>query len=231
MVVRLENTNRQVAASGVPAPVTYGTEIHGNQTGIVMEHIEGGTLMELIVVRPDETSAIGAQLAKLHLDIHSHIIPGLGDKLTRVKQQVADVAGVADEIKARCLEFLSGPHPPDVLVHGDLHPANVMLTADGDYIGIDWDFATRGPAGFDVARAYLLLKSWALAPGDFDSDAVEAVRVDLADAYLAAYLDGSDLTMADVEAWLLPVSVDRLREPIPEEEELVRADVERLANK
>jgi aminoglycoside phosphotransferase (APT) family kinase protein len=44
----------------------------------------------------------------------------------------------------------------DRLVHGDLHPDNVLLTADGPVV-IDWSNTCRGPAGGDAAYTYVIL--------------------------------------------------------------------------
>jgi Phosphotransferase enzyme family len=40
----------------------------------------------------------------------------------------------------------------------DLHPGNVMLTADGPFV-IDWSNGCAGEAGADVAMAYLIMAS------------------------------------------------------------------------
>jgi thiamine kinase-like enzyme len=47
------------------------------------------------------------------------------------------------------MPFGEGDGAP-VLLHRDLHPQNVILTADGPRI-IDWEGAARGPAVADVA--------------------------------------------------------------------------------
>jgi aminoglycoside phosphotransferase (APT) family kinase protein len=44
----------------------------------------------------------------------------------------------------------------DVLLHRDLHPMNVILTADGPMI-IDWEGAARGPAIADVAMTWVIV--------------------------------------------------------------------------
>jgi hypothetical protein len=43
-----------------------------------------------------------------------------------------------------------------VLLHRDLHPQNVILTADGPRI-IDWEGAARGPAVADVAMTWVIV--------------------------------------------------------------------------
>jgi Phosphotransferase enzyme family len=45
--------------------------------------------------------------------------------------------------------------PGDRLCHGNLHPANVIMTADDPRL-IDWGGATRAPAGLDLACCHFL---------------------------------------------------------------------------
>ena len=46
--------------------------------------------------------------------------------------------------------------PGDTVMHLDLHPGNVMLTSRGPVV-IDWSNRAIGPAGADVAMAYLIM--------------------------------------------------------------------------
>ena len=48
--------------------------------------------------------------------------------------------------------------PGGVVLHLDLHPGNVMLTSRGPVV-IDWSNVRSGPAGADVAMAYLIMAS------------------------------------------------------------------------
>jgi aminoglycoside phosphotransferase (APT) family kinase protein len=67
------------------------------------------------------------------------------------------------------------PDPSDVVVHGDLHPANVLLSRSGPVV-IDWSNAGRGPAGADVADAWLLLATAQPPPGRLMSAVVALLR-------------------------------------------------------
>lgn len=58
---------------------------------------------------------------------------------------------------------LPGREPGASLVHGDLHPGNVVLTSDGPVV-IDWEGASMGPPDTDAAVAWLLM--WAARPDD-----------------------------------------------------------------
>jgi aminoglycoside phosphotransferase (APT) family kinase protein len=48
--------------------------------------------------------------------------------------------------------------PGGTVLHLDLHPGNVMLTSRGPVV-IDWSNVRSGPAGADVAMAYLIMAS------------------------------------------------------------------------
>jgi Ser/Thr protein kinase RdoA (MazF antagonist) len=50
--------------------------------------------------------------------------------------------------------------PGDGLCHYDLHPGNVIMTADGPRI-IDWDGAVRAPAALDLAYCHVGLSEHA----------------------------------------------------------------------
>jgi Ser/Thr protein kinase RdoA (MazF antagonist) len=69
----------------------------------------------------------------------------------------------------------SAPEAPEVFIHRDYHPTNV-LWRDGAVSGVvDWVNACRGPAGVDVAHCR--------------SNLAAMYGVDVADEFLAAYRD------------------------------------------
>lgn len=54
----------------------------------------------------------------------------------------------------------------EAIVHGDLHPDNVIVTERGPVV-IDWPNAVLGPKGFDAAHTWLLV-----ATADIEAGAV-----------------------------------------------------------
>ncbi len=56
------------------------------------------------------------------------------------------------------------PRSSDALIHGDLHPDNVMLTTRGPVV-IDWTNAAIGPRGMDAANTWVLMASAELEGG------------------------------------------------------------------
>jgi aminoglycoside phosphotransferase (APT) family kinase protein len=126
-VEREAEVMRYVRSHGFPAPTVFSAA----GTDLVMEKIEGRTMMAKLVESPASVYSHGRLLARL--------LSALG------------------EISAP--DWLMAPgfaaHPSgDRVLHLDLHPMNVMITEKGPIV-IDWTNAAGGPAGFDSAMTYV----------------------------------------------------------------------------
>ncbi|MGW1225071.1 phosphotransferase [Streptomyces sp. NPDC001478] len=66
------------------------------------------------------------------------------------------------------------PDPEDRILHLDLHPENVMLTADGPVV-IDWSNTEEGPPALDRAMSALILAQLAVDPAFPPADAVRVL--------------------------------------------------------
>ncbi|GIF53385.1 phosphotransferase family enzyme [Asanoa ferruginea] len=76
----------------------------------------------------------------------------------RVAAVIADLHTRLHLVPAR-----TAASPADRILHLDLHPDNVMLTARGPVV-IDWRNATEGPADRDVAMTLLIMAQVSLWP-------------------------------------------------------------------
>jgi aminoglycoside phosphotransferase (APT) family kinase protein len=127
---------RHVRAAGYPVPEAF--EVRPD--GIVMQRVEGPTMLDDLAAHPWRLRRHARTLAALHRDLRAVPVP---DGLPPV--------------------FATSPAPDDVVVHGDLHPDNVLLSPAGPVV-IDWSNGGRGPAGADGADAWLVMAA-ARAPG------------------------------------------------------------------
>jgi serine/threonine protein kinase len=96
---------------------------------LVMERLAGPTMMEMAGKPPFPLRRSGHVLADLHERLHRIPAP----------------PGVRP-----------APRPGDCLVHGDLHPMNVMMTPDGPMV-IDWSNASAGDPAVDVADTWAVI--------------------------------------------------------------------------
>jgi Ser/Thr protein kinase RdoA (MazF antagonist) len=121
-------------AHGVPVPEVF--DVSG--ADIVMERAAGPTMLAAIGRRPWTVRAQARLLARLHGLVHQ--IPA------------ASLAGLPVPLRSGP----AGPQDGDVLLHGDLHPQNVILSGNGPVI-IDWEGAANAPAVYDVALTWAIL--------------------------------------------------------------------------
>ena len=116
-----------VAGQGMPVPTVH--EVRTDGTEIVMDRIDGPTMLAAISSRPWTLARHARVLAELHRHLHRLPAP---DWLRQL------------------------PDGGDRVVHLDLHPLNVLYGADGPVL-IDWPNAARGRPETDLAQTWLII--------------------------------------------------------------------------
>ncbi len=149
---------RAAFAAGLPAPEVFGEVTLEGRFGIVLSRLDGPTLSQLSRTGAMTSQQVGAILASLAITVHrtppppevlslrdwmDHSLRGAGD---RIPQHI--VAGV--------LTLIDRLSPGDGLCHCDLHPSNVIMTADGPRL-VDWIGLVRAPAALDLGVSHFLL--------------------------------------------------------------------------
>lgn len=135
----------------------------------VMERAAGKPMIEAITGRPWQTRRRVDQLARLAARLHALPADGwpgpdqplavLDHRLSLPRRvtatlevpELAVALAAAEGLAPRALSDQS------VVCHGDFHPLNVVVSADGASV-IDWSDAALGPREADVSRTALLFK-------------------------------------------------------------------------
>src|SRR4051812_1588267 len=147
-----------VFAAGGPAPEMLGVVTLDGRLGMVLPRLEGPTLLQLTRSGGVTRAAAGAILADLCLAVHKAPpppdVPSLRDWMKAWLRATSGTlpAPIVADVLAR-VERLP---PVDELCHGDLHPGNVIMTAEGPRL-IDWTGSVRAPAAYDLAISQVLL--------------------------------------------------------------------------
>jgi len=154
---------RAVFAAGGPAPEVLGEVTLEGRFGIVLPRLDGPTLLQHYRSGAITFEQAGAILATLYMSIHN--TPPPPDVLLLRDWMDGSLRGsggkVPKHIATGILALLERLQPGDGLCHTDLHPDNVIMTADGPRI-VDWTGAVRAPAALDLASCHILLSE--LAP-------------------------------------------------------------------
>ncbi len=149
---------RYVAEQGFPVPRVH--EVSPDGTELVMERIEGMTMINALAREPWTLARHGATLARLHRELHELAAP----------------------------EWLGpfAPAPGDRVGHFDLHPMNVMLSPSGPVV-IDWNNAAATRPAVDVAMTWALLAAGQVEGGRSRRVLVRLARQRLIHAFLRTF--------------------------------------------
>jgi Ser/Thr protein kinase RdoA (MazF antagonist) len=119
-----------LASAGIPVPVVHRAE----GRDLVMERVDGPSMLDDLQRRPW--------------------------RLWRHTKTLAEVQRRINTITAPSWAPSPNARPAgDVVVHGDLHPMNVMLGPAGPVV-IDFTNAGRGSAAFDAATSFVLMSTF-----------------------------------------------------------------------
>lgn len=148
-------TMTHLASHGYPVPTVHDAQ----GRDLVMDRIDGPTMLGRMTSKPWQLRGHARSLAQLHRDLASVPVDGLR------------------------LDGASGE--ASVIVHGDLHPENVMLAPQGPVV-IDWTGAHFGRPGADTAVVWALMHAAEAPVRGLERLVVAAGRRALLRAFLAA---------------------------------------------
>jgi aminoglycoside phosphotransferase (APT) family kinase protein len=185
---------RPVRVAGYPVPEVF--EVDGSD--MVMERVAGVDMVKDIERQPWRARRYGSMLAALHR------------RLGEIPVDPSVVEG--DRVP-------TAYGTPEVYVHGDLHPMNVILAEHGPVV-IDWEGSRIGPRDADAAITWMLLEI-----GELDDvprwlrPIVGRVRSQLVRAFLAGVPKPSAATIRAAcefrlnrDRHMRPVEMERIRQ-------------------
>lgn len=199
---RVLRRNRSGRSTAVEASIVRHVTAHGFPAPLVyraegpdleMERLQGPTLLQSLAANQTSLREAARILADLHTQLHT--IPAI------------DLPG---------RPALVG----EVIVHLDLHPANIILTEAHGPSVVDWVNARAGTAALDVAMTALVIAEVAADSDGEYSEAARAVLVAfLADAGVdplpalaeASRMRSSDPSLVIGERDLVPVAAELVR--------------------
>ena len=202
-----------VRAAGAPAPRLLGIEEIFGRAASVWERLEGTSMWQHVIDRPERSAPMGRLLADVQLELFDLVppvtLPAQRDRFTsKIRRSAASV----DRSLARAVDLLPARPGALRLCHGDMHPSNVILSPGGPMI-VDWFDASRGEPVADVARSTLLLGDGSHTPPHLPGADPARLRV-LTEAYLSRLRERLDISADELERWQAINAVARLAEGV-----------------
>lgn len=162
-----------VVRAGLPAPAVYDVvEMDGGRAGMVMERIDGPSMLERVQARPWTLLHAARELADLHAQVHHSNTPTPAELPSQREQLAAEIdyeasttafaasaAALSSDEKNFATQRLAELPDGEAMCHGDFHPANILYPASrrGPVV-IDWGRASRGHPLGDVAYTSRLMR-------------------------------------------------------------------------
>lgn len=169
-IERERTAARQAFIHGVPSAIPFETVRVDREHGIVYELVDARTLGEAVTEEPDRLDEYAACMARLLRQLHdTHFEEGQLPDARGIFYGWVDVAERSGLYAPRTIgllrQFVNGMGAADTFVHGDFHPANIMVMPDGELLLIDMGDASMGSPKIDLAGTFHVLRIAARRPG------------------------------------------------------------------
>jgi len=143
---------------GLPTPAVRDVMTIDGRECIVFDRIQGPTMWQRMLEQPTEVEALATEMVGLQRMIHAAGIPeGVPDLTSRLQSKTSACSAITEGERDEAAHLVAGLPRGAALLHGDLHPGNVLLGPDGPVV-IDWFDAAIGHPVADVIRSSFLLR-------------------------------------------------------------------------
>jgi len=149
---------RAVGAQGVPAPEVRDVVSVDGRNAIVFERIRGPSLWEEMLAYPNEAGRRVRDFAEIHRALLGVGLPdGIPDLVDRLSRKINAATALPEKDRAEASAQAARLPRGAALLHGDMHPGNVLIGPAGPVV-IDWFDAAIGHPIADIMRSLVLVQ-------------------------------------------------------------------------
>ena len=160
MAIRERMIAKQAFVKGVPTEISFELCEANSRPGLLYELVDAKTLLSTLVDHPEDIDKYVKKYVELVKEMHNYDGNGINGIYNKKEVFNYEVSVVSKYLPIDCLNKLEEVKNliPDsnMLVHGDPHPANIMLTTRG-MIFIDLSDMGIGDEKFDLMYLYRTL--------------------------------------------------------------------------
>lgn len=157
-VIDRERVNvKNAFVQGISCPIAFDVVNTEEGLGVVLELVGAKTLSSFIMENPDKLDEYSVKFGQLIKKIGSTTLNISGaDNIADIYRHRIELGKpyFTDEEYNICIRMLEAIEPRNTMIHGDLHPNNVMITSDGELVLIDMADISSGNPVFDIGGCY-----------------------------------------------------------------------------
>ncbi|MDF2943186.1 MAG: aminoglycoside phosphotransferase [Herbinix sp.] len=202
-------------------PTVYEYRKIEERPSLIMERLNGDSMLEQIRKSPLQILNYAERLATLHMEI-ADSAEGLG--LISINDRAAHLIPKSELLEPKLKEFIltilsEMPRGNDIC-HGDFHPGNIIITK-GQYYVIDWFGATSGNKLSDIAHTYLILRNTPRLPGitGFQNFIISRSASVISGRYLSTCAKLQPFDRSEFSRWMVIRAAERVFYGSPFEKE------------
>jgi len=197
---------------GVRVPEVHEITTIDGRPAIIFERINGRSMWEEMLASPASFDELVEEFVEVQRSIHRAGVPvGLPSSSSRMCAKIRSVDSLSTADRTEACDMVLALPSGAALLHGDLHPGNVLMSADGPVV-IDWFDATIGHPITDVVRTALLLRPAGAGALHHLPAADHGQLQTLHDRYVAAVCDMLAAEHDRIGDWESVAAVSRLAE-------------------
>lgn len=201
-----------VRAIGVPAPEVFDVVTVRDRPAIVFQRIDGPSLWQQMLAEPHNVEGLASEFAAIQRSLlHVGIPTGVPDFVHRLLSKIASVESLDEHDRTDAASLVSDLPRGAALLHGDLHPGNILMGPDGPVV-IDWFDASIGHPVADIVRSSLLIQPTRWAQLRHLPNANRELLAVIQHGYLAGFQRELEQQREHLPAWQGVLAAGRLAE-------------------
>lgn len=205
------NVCRAVYEAGLPAPEVRDTVKIDGRSAVVFERIDGPSMWQQMLDRPSQIEPLALELAGIQRTVHAAgVLAELPDFVDRLLLRIRNAHDLPEADRVEASDRVATLPRGAAVLHGDLHPGNVLMGTSGPIV-IDWFDAAIGHPVADVIRSTLLMRSRGVVAGHLPG-ASPHILDRLHSAYVAAFSTELGSQALELRSWQAVVAAGRLAE-------------------
>lgn len=212
---------KSLKEKGKAVPKVYEYLKIDGRPSIIIEKLNGDTMLAEIRKKPLRLLRQAEKLAELHLEV-ADSAEGLG--MISINDRAAYLIPKAEmldhKLKKFVFETLAELPRGNDICHGDFHPGNIMITNKQYYV-IDWYGATSGKKLSDIAHTYLILRNTPKIPGisNFQNFIIGCSGSIISSRYLSTCKKLYPFDWSEFSKWMIVRAAERVYYGMPSEKE------------